>query len=114
MNLNNNISAKYVDILLLTSAQLTVSRIKNPLADLSPHHVIRDVHEFAETHGLTDITPVLERGALVARDPANYASVEGLTEDESQAIQNEVLHKWKQPVALYFTIILCSIGAAVQ
>lgn len=93
---------------------LTASRIKNPLADFTPHQVIRDVNEFATAHALTDITPVLERGALVARDPANYASVEGLTEDESLAIQNEVLHKWKQPAALYFTIILCSIGAAVQ
>jgi hypothetical protein len=101
-------------MLLLDQRKLTLYRIKNPLADLSPHHVIRDVNEFAETHGLTDITPVLQRGALVARDPANYASVEGLTEDESLAIQNEVLHKWKQPAALYFTIILCSIGAAVQ
>lgn len=25
-----------------------------------------------------------------------------------------MLHKWRQPVALYFTVILCSIGAAVQ
>jgi len=25
-----------------------------------------------------------------------------------------VHHKWRQPIALYFTIILCSIGAAVQ
>lgn len=90
------------------------TRIKNPLAGLSPHQVIRDVNDFAETHGLTDITPIVQRGALVARDPANYASVQGLTEDESLAIQNEVLHKWKQPAALYFTIVLCSIGAAVQ
>ncbi|EED19194.1 galactose-proton symport, putative [Talaromyces stipitatus ATCC 10500] len=98
VNLNNNVSAK----------------IKNPLADLSPHHVLRDVNDFAQTHGLTDILPVLKKGALVARDPANYTSVEGLTHEESEAIRNEVLHKWRQPWALYFTIILCSIGAAVQ
>ena len=89
-------------------------RIKNPLADLTPNQVKRDVNEFAQIHGLTEIAPILERGALVARDPANYASVEGLTEEESLAIQNEVLHKWRQPAALYFTIVLCSIGAAVQ
>lgn len=89
-------------------------RIKNPLADLSPHHVLRDVKEFAQTYDMVDILPELEKGALVARDPANFASVEGLTEAESEAIRNEVLHKWRQPVALYFTIILCSIGAAVQ
>lgn len=98
VNLNNNVTAK----------------IKNPLADLTPNQVKRDVNEFAQIHGLTEIAPILERGALVARDPANYASVEGLTEEESLAIQNEVLHKWRQPAALYFTIVLCSIGAAVQ
>lgn len=89
-------------------------RIKNPLADLSPQRVLRDVNEFARAHELTDILPELEKGALVARDPANYTSVEGLTEVESEAIRDEVVHKWRQPRALYFTIVLCSIGAAVQ
>lgn len=98
INLNNNLSAK----------------IKNPLADLTPRQVLRDVREFAQAHDLVDILPSLEKGALVARDPANFAEVEGLTEEESLAIQNEVLHKWRQPLALYFTIILCSVGAAVQ
>lgn len=76
--------------------------------------VIRDVNDFAHEHQLTEILPLLEKGALVARDPANFATVEGLTDGESEAIRNEVVHKWRQPVALYFTIILCSIGAAVQ
>jgi hypothetical protein len=54
------------------------------------------------------------KGALVARDPPSFASVPGITEEEKLAISNEVLHKWRQPKLLYFTIILCSIGAAVQ
>jgi hypothetical protein len=37
-----------------------------------------------------------------------------MTEEEKTAIANETLHKWRQPKILYFTIILCSVGAAVQ
>lgn len=37
-----------------------------------------------------------------------------MTEAEITAIRDETEHKWRQPFALYFTIILCSIGAAVQ
>lgn len=61
-----------------------------------------------------EILPTLIKGALVAKNPPAFESVEGLTEDEKEAIRNEVLHKWRQPKALFFTIILCSIGAAVQ
>ena len=57
---------------------------------------------------------MIVKGALIAKDPPAFETVPGLTEDEKEAIRNEVLHKWRQPTALYFTIILCSIGAAVQ
>ena len=76
--------------------------------------MIRDVESFAKDNGLAEIIPSLIKGALVAKDPPAFESVEGLTEAEKEAIRNEVLHKWRQPWALYFTIILCSIGAAVQ
>lgn len=76
--------------------------------------MLRDVEEFAHEHQLTDILPDLKKGALVARDPTEFASVPDLTEHEVTALRDEVLHKWRQPKALYFTIILCSIGAAVQ
>ena len=63
---------------------------------------------------MADLTPLFIKGASVAKDPPAFESVEGLTDVEKVAIRNEVLHKWRQPYALYFTIILCSIGAAVQ
>lgn len=93
---------------------LTMRRIKNPLASISHEQLTRDVENFAKENGLTDITPMLIKGAFVAKDPPAFESVEGLTEDEKEAIRNEVLHKWRQPKSLFFTIILCSIGAAVQ
>ncbi|KAF9889014.1 hypothetical protein FE257_007991 [Aspergillus nanangensis] len=98
INLNKNISA----------------RIKNPLADLSPAQVLRDVEEFANEHGLVDVLPALKKGALVARDPDHYESVPDMTPEDLTTIDDEVTHKWRQPRRLYFTIILCSIGAAVQ
>lgn len=93
---------------------LTQIRIKNPLADLSKSQVLHDVEEFANEYQVTDILLELKKGALVARDPAEFESVPDLTETEVTALRDEVLHKWRQPKSLYFTIILCSIGAAVQ
>ncbi|KAI9041291.1 galactose-proton symport [Aspergillus affinis] len=94
--------------------QNTSAKIKNPLADLSIEEVLHDVEDFAHEHQLNDILPDLKKGALVARDPNNYESVPDMSAADIAAIENEVTHKWRQPVALYFTIILCSIGAAVQ
>ncbi|KAJ6093285.1 hypothetical protein N7486_008574 [Penicillium sp. IBT 16267x] len=98
VNLHNNISAK----------------IKNPLAHLTKAQVIRDVEEFAREYDVNSILPELTKGALVARDPTAYESVPDIHEHEITALRDEVDHKWRQPRALYFTIILCSIGAAVQ
>ena len=72
------------------------------------------VDEFAQQNDLTDIIPLLQKGALVAQNPADFDKVEGLTDDEREALKNEVVHKWRQPKSLYFTVILCSIAAAVQ
>ncbi|KAJ5644706.1 hypothetical protein N7507_010717 [Penicillium longicatenatum] len=99
VNLHNNISAK----------------IKNPLAHLTEAAVIRDVGEFVRQYDiLLEYHGYLTKGALVARDPTAYESVPDIHPEEIAALRDEVLHKWRQPKALYFTIILCSIGAAVQ
>ena len=81
---------------------------------MSPEELNRDVEQFAKDNELIDIVDLLRKGAFVAKDPPAFESVEGLTDDEKTAIRNEVLHKWRQPKSLFFTIILCSIGAAVQ
>lgn len=83
-----------------------------------PHHqLLKDVAEFAQDKGLTHHLPLLQKGALVAQDPQNYEDITGehaLTATEIEHLRNEVLHKWRQPMKLYLTIITCSIGAAVQ
>jgi len=84
------------------------------LAGIPRETLLHQVAEFAEHNYLSDITPLLQRGALVAQDPANWENVPGLTEAEKSALDAEVTHKWRQPRAMYMTVILCSIGAAVQ
>ncbi|RJE23315.1 galactose-proton symport [Aspergillus sclerotialis] len=92
----------------------TTGRIKNPLAHMTQEEVIADVDQFAEANGFQEQRDLLVKGALIAKDPPEFESVPGITEEEISAIKNEVLHKWRQPWRLYFTIVLCSIGAAVQ
>ncbi|KAF2134070.1 sugar transporter-like protein [Dothidotthia symphoricarpi CBS 119687] len=90
------------------------AKIQNPLIHMSEEEMLRDVDTFAKENNFADIHPLLRRGALVARDPPNFTTVSGITEAEKDSISNEVLHKWRQPKILYITIILCSVGAAVQ
>ncbi|KAG9233354.1 hypothetical protein BJ875DRAFT_512488 [Amylocarpus encephaloides] len=101
INLNSNLDAK----------------IRNPLAGIHRDTLLRDVTEFAAAKGLTDVLPLLKKGALVAQDPGNYEDITGeeaLTPEEVEVLRNEVLHKWRHPTALYITIFTCSVGAAVQ
>ena len=89
-------------------------RIQNPLAGIPRDTLFYNVEQFAQEANMTDMVPLLKKGALVAQDPPEFESIPELEEVEREALRNEVLHKWRQPTALYFTVILCSIGAAVQ
>ncbi|KAL9115161.1 MAG: hypothetical protein Q9227_000955 [Pyrenula ochraceoflavens] len=97
VNLNRNLEAK----------------VSNPLADIPVDALEKDVEAFANTHGLAEAITLLKKGALIARDPANWEDLE-LEDDERQALRTETLHRWKHPILLYVTIFICSIGAAVQ
>jgi hypothetical protein len=75
--------------------------------------LLADVEIFAHESGLDDIIPQLKKGAMIAQDPANYENLD-LEEDEKEALRIEVTRKWKHPKALYVTVVICSLGAAVQ
>ena len=81
---------------------------------MTKEEMLADIAVFVKENDFQEISPLLIKGALIARNPPEFAEVPGITEEEKLAISNEVLHKWRQPKLLYFTIILCSIGAAVQ
>lgn len=75
---------------------------------------MKDVEQFAEEKGLSEHVELIKRGAQIAQDPGNFENLRDLSEEEKDAIRFEADHKWKHPWRLYFTIIVCSIGAAVQ
>lgn len=89
--------------------------IQNPLRDVPRHVLLEDVARFQRDKGLpVDILPLLQKGALVARDPAGFESLEDLDADDKRTLREEVTHRWKHPWALYYTIFLNSIAAAIQ
>ena len=75
---------------------------------------MQDVEQFAADSGLTDILPLLRKGALVAQSPHAIETIPDLTDDEREALRHEVTHRWSHPRMLYFTIILNSVAAAIQ
>ena len=89
-------------------------RVSNPLADVSHTDLMNDVEVFCNERGLTNRVDLIKRGALVAQNPTGYDNIETLSEPEREALRFEAAHRWRHPLALYFTIIVCSIGAAVQ
>ncbi|KAL8749952.1 MAG: hypothetical protein Q9184_006606, partial [Pyrenodesmia sp. 2 TL-2023] len=88
--------------------------IENPLSHLTPDQLERDARSFARFAGLEDHQALIGRGAQIAKDPQYYTTIPGVTDEEKEALRDEKHHRFRQPRALYLTIIVCSIGAAVH
>lgn len=89
-------------------------RIRNPLTGVPRDALLQQVEALAREKGLNDILPILKQGALLAQDRAAFEGSESLDSSARTALTEEITHKWRHPRALYITIALCSIGAAVQ
>lgn len=76
--------------------------------------LLQDVENYAAENQLTDILPMLRKGALVAQSPHAFEHIPGLDDHERQMLREEVTNRWRHPKILYFTIILNSIAAAIQ
>lgn len=90
-----------------------LNRIQNPLAHLSKVQLLEEVELFSCENDLEDALPLLKKGALIAQSD-DFETLNELDEEDRQALRREKTHKWSQTKQLYLTIILCSIGAAVQ
>ncbi|KIW63879.1 hypothetical protein PV04_08849 [Phialophora macrospora] len=90
------------------------AKLVNPLVGIAKEVLMREVQRFATQKDLLDILPLLQKGALVAQASVPFAEIEELDSDELESLQHEVAHRWKHPFALYATVFVCSIGAAVQ
>jgi len=92
----------------------TTARIQNPLHGLSR----KTLHERADTFATETSVDVdrdlLYKAIVLAQRPSEFETNEDLTEADREALRLERDHRWKQPFILYFTVFLCSLGAAVQ
>lgn len=72
-----------------------------------------ELKSFATTHGLQHKVSILRTAfqLLQGEDPED---IPGLTTVDITSLRDEGLHKWRQPKLLYFTILVCSLGAMEQ
>ncbi|KAJ7049012.1 sugar transporter [Mycena amicta] len=88
--------------------------VENPLQRLTRKQAVDDAEEFCKTHGLEAHIPLFRTAALVARDPDNFEGFTELKSDELEALVYERDHKWSGPGLMWYSIILCAVGAATQ
>ncbi|KAL1753722.1 hypothetical protein FB107DRAFT_249987 [Schizophyllum commune] len=90
------------------------ARIQNPLYGIKKGTLMRQVEDFCAEKGLVEHVDLFKRGALLAQNPNDYEHIPELTEQDLAAVRYEHEHRWSQPGALYLTVIICCLAAAVQ
>ncbi|WWD09184.1 hypothetical protein V865_007306 [Kwoniella europaea PYCC6329] len=94
--------------------QSQAKKLINPLHGFTKEQVLADVEEFCKEKNLDDKVDVFKRGALIAQRPTEYEDIPELTEDDLYWLRKASRSKWSHPKMLYFTVIVCAIGAATQ
>ncbi|KAJ7625827.1 putative sugar transporter [Roridomyces roridus] len=97
-----------------SSERSALNAVENPLQRLPKDKVMTDAAEFARTHGLEQHVELFQRAALVARDTENFDTVNQLQPEELAALTYERDHKWHGPWLMWYSIVLCAVGAATQ
>ncbi|KAF5361194.1 hypothetical protein D9758_009026 [Tetrapyrgos nigripes] len=90
------------------------AKIQNPLYGIPKEKLLHQVEEFTREKGLDEHVAVFKKGALIAQNQKDFENMAELDESDKAILRREVTHRWDQPKDLYFTVILCSIAAAVQ
>lgn len=76
--------------------------------------LLSNVNLFVRQAGLEHDMEYFRKGALVAQDPTNYEAIPELDDEDRAVLHDEASRKWHRPKKLWFTVAVCSIGAAVQ
>ncbi|KAN0077791.1 Sugar transporter domain containing protein [Elaphomyces granulatus] len=92
------------------------AKLANPLAGYTHEELRRRGLSFGVTHlmGDEDDLRAFEMGAVLAQAPDKFEQVEGLNDQELEALRKEFNNRWSQPKLMYLVIVICSICAAVQ
>ncbi|CDZ97007.1 sugar transporter [Phaffia rhodozyma] len=89
------------------------ARIQNPLYGLSREQLQHRVSKFVAQHNMED-EALFQKAAILAQNPKDWETQESLTEEDRYHLRREITNKWSQPMALYMTVVCCSLAAAVQ
>ncbi|KAK1458274.1 hypothetical protein CMEL01_15621 [Colletotrichum melonis] len=97
-----------------SESQMATGEPSNPLEGIPREQLKIDAGLFAIGLGLQNEITYFEKGALAAQTPKAYEDIPELNEEDRVVLRNEIEHRWKHPKALYFTILMNSVSAAIQ
>jgi hypothetical protein len=85
-----------------------------PLRTLSRDDRLNNLMDFVQEYGLSEKLELFKKASMILQSDLVLEQIPNITEPEIHAFQQETDNKWKQPKMLYFTILICSIGAIEQ
>src|ERR1700761_6829802 len=85
-----------------------------PLQELSGEDRANEVLDFARKYNLMPKIEYFYKASALLLSDMPIEQISNITTDEIIAIKQEIDHKWMQPKMLYFTMLVCSIGAIEQ
>ena len=95
------------------ASQVDVSAENDRLNLTSSSATFDDVESFAKSNHLMHKIDAFHKAALLLQGEPVH-SIPEITEHEIRAVQLETEKKWQQPKMLYFTVLVCSLGAVEQ
>ncbi len=88
--------------------------IDNILQQFSETEIMDMAEKYATDHDLIEYVETFRKGGAIARDPKSFESMSFLDEEDKTYLRDEIHNKWKQPKELFWLVIMCSMGAAIQ
>nr|XP_018263403.1 uncharacterized protein I303_04897 [Kwoniella dejecticola CBS 10117]OBR85561.1 hypothetical protein I303_04897 [Kwoniella dejecticola CBS 10117] len=89
-------------------------KLQNVLHGQSKEQLYAEVEQFVAEHGLDSDIDVFRKAALLAQRPNDFMEIPEFSKEDKDTLQYETEHKWSYPWKLWFTVIVCAIGAATQ
>jgi hypothetical protein len=89
-----------------------VRRLTGAPQRLSKAQLLADVEAFCTERGLGEHQALFARAALVAREPRLTDGIDEISAEEKEALNVERAHPFKGSFWLWFSVIVCAVGAA--
>lgn len=96
------------------SVGVTTDDVYNPLAGLSKQELFAGVDQFCQQYGFESDNETFRNGALAAQNPRHPERITELDQRDRDQLVYERDHPWKLPGLLYYSVMICAIGAATQ